>query len=246
MVEVQSIERENAVRRPFGKMTTATEKGGDAVVEIKDLISICDLMLERLARENPNAPWIVIGADGFSGSRYHIKQLIDSLVRKAYLVREGLPPITQADVDRDWRAVSGTKRGITTAIGFVKRIREWAVALNSKNEKIRRVGRPTNTEKDSATIVVAALTSHHGYENGAVTQFAPATNRGLATQFGLSPNALSRFLASRFPHEQKPHKKYVAACRNGTIGLWLMLWNRESPRHMAELTTAESGRRDGE
>ena len=216
------------------------------MVEIKDLISLCDLMLEVLRREDSNAPWIVIGAEGFSGSRYRIKQWIDALVRKAHDAREGLPPITQAEVDRDWRAVSGTKRGITTAIGFVARIREWAVASNSNKQKTPRVGRPKNTEKDSATIVLAALTAHHGYENGSVTNFEAATNRGLAAQFGLSPNALSRFLKSRFPLEQKPHKKYVAACRNRTIGSLLMLWNRELPAHMAELTTAESGRPNGE
>jgi len=212
------------------------------VVEIKDLISLCDLMLEVLRREDSNAPWIVIGAEGFSGSRYRIKQWIDALVRKAHDAREGLPPITQAEVDRDWRAVSGTKRGITTALGFVKRIRAWAVAENSKNRNSRRVGRPTNTEKDSTTRVLAALTVHHSYENGSVTQFAPATNRGLAEQFELSPNALSRFLRSRFPHEPKPHKKYAAACRNGTIGSLLMRWNRELPGHLADLTAAESGR----
>ena len=212
------------------------------MVQFEALISGCELVLERLTRENPNGPWIVVGAVGFSGSRYRLKQWIDDLVAEAHEVGEEPPPITQADVDRDWRAVSGTKRGITTALGFVKRIRAWAVAENSKNRNSRRVGRPTNTEKDSTTRVLAALTVHHSYENGSVTQFAPATNRGLAEQFELSPNALSRFLRSRFPHEPKPHKKYAAACRNGTIGSLLMRWNRELPGHLADLTAAESGR----
>jgi hypothetical protein len=120
------------------------------------------------------------------------------------------------------------------------------VNLHTESGTKRRVGRPTKSEKDSATKVLAALTAHHGYESGSVTEHAPASNRGLAAQFGLSPNALSRFLRSRFPHEHKPHKKYVAACHNGTIGSLLMLWNRELPGHLANLTAAESGHRDGE
>ena len=81
----------------------------------------------------------------------------------------------------------------------------------------RRAGRPKSTEKDSATKVIAALAAHHGYEeNGSVTNYEPATNRGLAKEYGLSPNALSRFLAATLGEDG--HKTYGIACRKKTIG----------------------------
>src|SRR5262245_30936460 len=40
----------------------------------------------------------------------------------------------------------------------------------------RRTGRPKKTEKGSQVLVLAALTKHHGYQDGAVTNPEPATN----------------------------------------------------------------------
>ena len=93
-------------------------------------------------------------------------------------------------------------------------------------------------------MVVSALCIHHGYESGSVTCFEAATNRGLAERFGLSPNALSRFLKEQFPEELRPHRKYVAACRNKTIGSLLSLWNRELPGRTVSLLPTESGQRE--
>jgi hypothetical protein len=109
----------------------------------------------------------------------------------------------------------------------------------------RRGGRPKKTEKDSATKVVAALSAHHGYESGSVTNYVPATNRGLAERFGVSKNALTRFLKDRFPNEEYPFKKYKVACRNKTIGTFLALWNGELPGHHADLMSHESGSEEG-
>src|SRR5579871_95860 len=58
----------------------------------------------------------------------------------------------------------------------------------------KRTGRRKKTEKDSASLVVAALNKWHGNEGGSVTNHEHATNRGLGEKFGLSKNALSRFL----------------------------------------------------
>jgi hypothetical protein len=94
----------------------------------------------------------------------------------------------------------------------------------------KRTGRPKNTEKDSASKVIAALNVHHGYEGGSVTNYEPAKNRQLA---GVSKNALSRFLADKLGNGG--HKKYVAACQNASIGTLLRLWNGETPDRHAEL-----------
>jgi hypothetical protein len=110
----------------------------------------------------------------------------------------------------------------------------------SQNVK-RRGGRPKKTEKDSATKVVAALNAHHRYESGSVTNYEAASNRGLAERFGVSQNALTRFLKDRFPDEERPFKKYQLACRNKTIGPLLALWNGELPGRHAGLMPHESG-----
>ena len=106
----------------------------------------------------------------------------------------------------------------------------------------RKRGRRKKTEKDSATRVIAALTLHHGYEGGGVTNPEPATNRGLAKRFDLAANSLSRFLRDQFPKVKSPDAKYKAACRNGTIGGLLVMWNRESVPRFAELLPHETNR----
>jgi hypothetical protein len=105
----------------------------------------------------------------------------------------------------------------------------------------RRTGRPKRSEKDSATKVIAALAAHHGYGVGmSVTNFEPATNRGLAEEYGMAANALSRFLNAMLGEDG--HNKYVTACRNGKIGSLLALWQREMPGHQADLRPEEYGR----
>ncbi len=109
----------------------------------------------------------------------------------------------------------------------------------------RKIGRPKKTEKDSATKVVAALSAHHGYGEGmSITNRQPATNRGLAEKYGLSANALSRFLKDQFPEDKSPHRRYEAACRKGNIGALLARWLREAPSRYADLLPHESGRED--
>ena len=56
-----------------------------------------------------------------------------------------------------------------------------------------KTGRPKRDEKDSATKVISALTTHHKYENGSVLNFEPATKSDMK-KLGLSEAALSRFL----------------------------------------------------
>jgi hypothetical protein len=137
------------------------------------------------------------------------------------------------------------------ALQQVGRLAEWLASAGRRHQEEgsqrtgkRRTGRPKKTEKDSETLVVAALSKWHGYEGGSVTNYEPATNRGLAGQSGLSKNALSRFLKKQFSKEENPHKRYVAACHNETIGALLTLWNREPLSRYADLQPHESGRED--
>jgi hypothetical protein len=146
-----------------------------------------------------------------------------------------------------------------------RRARHWAAAMRAfagviqgsfsgtaaERPAKRKTGRPKNSEKDSATKVVAALSMHHGYEGGSVTNYEPATNRGLvdvanrrlaAGERGLSENALSRFLTDKLG--EGGHNKYAAAWHQGAIGTFLALWRREAPERLAGLLPHESGRED--
>jgi hypothetical protein len=104
-----------------------------------------------------------------------------------------------------------------------------------------RAGRPKKADKDSAAKVVAALIKHHGYEdNGSVTNYEPATNRGLAADYALSGNALTRFLQDKLG--KNGQRQYKAACVNNKIGSYLALWNGDLPGRLAGLMPHESGR----
>jgi hypothetical protein len=106
----------------------------------------------------------------------------------------------------------------------------------------RKTGRPKKEEKDSATKVVAALSAHHGYEEGmSVTNPEPATNRGLR-RYGVSGNALTRFLKDKLGEDG--HKQYRTACRTGRISVLLRVWRRETPSHVLGLLPHESGSED--
>lgn len=111
-----------------------------------------------------------------------------------------------------------------------------------------RTGRRRKEEKDSADLVIAALTLHHGYQNGNVANDEPATNRSLAEMWNrggkpgkrkLADNALTRFL-----NNKGGMKKYQVACRNGKILGLLADWNREGLSHLAGLRPNEASPND--
>jgi hypothetical protein len=107
----------------------------------------------------------------------------------------------------------------------------------------RRAGRRRKTEKDSAAEVIAALSKHHGYdEDGSVTNREPATNQGLAEAYGLSNNALTRFLAAKLG--EGANKQYKAACRTGRVGAFLTLWRGELASHHTALRPGEDAEED--
>jgi hypothetical protein len=161
-------------------------------------------------------------------------------------VRAGLP--SPPAPEPHWGVPSERHRGVPSW-DWLRALENWFIEAEVRlaeggggRPAKRKIGRPKKTEKDSATLVVAALNKWHGYDS--VTNFDPATNRVLAEKYGVSPNALSRFLKDRFPEEEKPGKKYKAACRNKTIIDYLKLWNRDLPDRNAAILPHESGRRD--
>jgi hypothetical protein len=143
-----------------------------------------------------------------------------------------IPAVTKlAD---DWEAA--LRQGVITtgSAGPLKTRRNVRPAKN-------RTGRPKKTEKDSAAKVVAALSQHHGYGEGmSVMSREPATNRGLADQYDLSANALSRFLTSKLGKDG--HKQYHIACRDGRLGALLALWRGELPTRHADLRPGEDAK----
>jgi hypothetical protein len=107
-----------------------------------------------------------------------------------------------------------------------------------------RSGRPRRTDKGLIEKVVAALRKHHGYDDGSVTNYEPAKNTSLAKKYDLANNALTRFLAAKYPGQRKPYRSYAAACRSRLIGAHLRLWSGELPMHATRLLPHESGLTD--
>jgi hypothetical protein len=191
----------------------------------------CDLLAEWMLAGH--LPWSARPRP-FVGAERVVKGQLEQLIREAVdlgMTVDEIPSIDRLDE--------------TKAKAVLNKLRQWAaVALGGSGPAKHRTGRPKKTEKDSATKVIAALSKHHGYENGSVTNYAPATNRGLAGQYRLGGNALSRFLKERFPKEAKPHKKYEAACRDGSLGALLMFWNRELPSCLPDLLPHDRAHED--
>jgi hypothetical protein len=150
-----------------------------------------------------------------------------------------------------WRDPYSRANHLDTAIPVVTNLADdWEAALRqgvittgsagplNSRSNVRpakyRTGRPKKTEKDSVAKVVAALSQHHGYGEGmSVMNREPATNRGLADQYDLSPNSLSRFLTNKLGKDG--HKRYHIACHDGQIGTLLALWRGELPSHHSVL-----------
>lgn len=82
--------------------------------------------------------------------------------------------------------------------------------------------------------MVAALTRHHGREGRSVSNATPArldeiarlaSNPGKGVT--ISRSTVSRFFRKHFPDHG--YEEYVIACRDGTIGLRLSVWEGELP-----------------
>jgi hypothetical protein len=126
-----------------------------------------------------------------------------------------------------------------------ERIRRERVKVlpTPKDSKRKPQGRRLKQETGNDTLVLAALKNHHKYEScGSVGNFDPATNRGLAEAYDLSENALSRFLERKLGGDAG--RIYKNLCAKQEIGYHLTLWAGEGSSRLADLTAAESGRRD--
>lgn len=72
--------------------------------------------------------------------------------------------------------------------------------------------------------IIAALTQHHGYDNGSCTNLEPVGVNKLAQEIGVSKSTVSTFFKEQFDG----HNKYKVACRiAGTLGNSLKMLNGE-------------------
>jgi hypothetical protein len=216
------------------------------------LVNYCDLWLKRLGKEDPKAPWIVIGVGGDPAiedamrRRKRFKDWFDELIKQALDVNLGSPPLTQLQVDRDWKDIRTSAAAINTGVGYVKQIREWAEAKRvapADQPAKHRSGRPRKGERSKDDLVIAALATHHQYEPGGIIgNRTPASvkelvelSKGKDKKATFSTAAVSRFFKDGFP--DRGFRGYENACAQGRIGKLLAQWQGEDPEHRhAELT----------
>lgn len=113
---------------------------------------------------------------------------------------------------------------------------QHTTTIKNKEDRKQR-GRKRKHEKDSDQLVIAALAKHHQYDSGSVLNYEPATNRGLAKNYKLSNNALSRFFEDKGGIDEYRHW-----CINQTIGIKIAVWRGELDQHL-HLRPEEYGRR---
>jgi hypothetical protein len=81
-----------------------------------------------------------------------------------------------------------------------------------------RRGRPARGLAAGWQKVVAALLTHHRYENGSVIHWEPAPLATLAKLAGVSTSTASRWLASIFATDKgEGYERYRAACQGGLL-----------------------------
>lgn len=94
---------------------------------------------------------------------------------------------------------------------------ETATATTPKSKR-------STTNGEARTKIIAALTQHHGYDNGSCTNLEPVGVNKLAGEINVSSSTVSTFFKEQF----QGHNKYKVACRNaGTLGNSLKMLNGE-------------------
>ena len=100
-----------------------------------------------------------------------------------------------------------------------------------------------STEKGEARVkIIAALTTHHKYQDGSCLKLEPIGNNELAREVDVSPSTASAFFAKEF----KGYTKYRATCRDTTqLVASLKLLNQDfSPHHLFGGKSPDGGGRD--
>lgn len=95
-----------------------------------------------------------------------------------------------------------------------------------------------STEKNEAQVkLIAALTRHHGYENGSCSNFEPIASNELARQAHVAKSTASTFFKNEFDN----HRAYKNACMNRTklVAMLKLLNNEYRPHHLLGLPVAK-------
>jgi hypothetical protein len=109
-----------------------------------------------------------------------------------------------------------------------------------------RRGRPARGSPVGWQKVVAALLTHHRYDNGSVLNWEPAPLATLAKHAGVSTSTASRWLANIFGADKgEGYERYRAACQSELLAV--VLTGLAEPRRLARCITgadidAASGR----
>jgi hypothetical protein len=200
---------------------------------VKDLPAVCQQMVEQIIAIAPPFP-------EDPGDEEQRREFAQGQQRAIETFQQGMKRLQDAR-DRLWRFQQDMDSFPAPGLATAGQAISTPAGVSDPTAR-RKTGRPKKEEKDSATKVVAALSAHHGYGEGmSVTNREPATNRGLR-QYGVSGNALSRFLNAKLG--EGGHRKYKAACRTGRIGVLLSVWRGETPSRLLDLQPHESGRED--
>lgn len=179
-----------------------------------------------------------------------VAPLIDQLVEKSIRLGRSERPDTNFQDESD-------------ALAALNGVLEWAESKwsppgdkqrQSKEQPLKRTGRPVKGETGRDMLVVAALAKHHNYRSGgSIGNYTPASVRGMCEAYNkeagsskphLTTAAVTRFFQKQFGAD-RGHKGYVAACNKNapvTIGMLLAKWQDELPSQQPTLTDDECGR----
>lgn len=106
---------------------------------------------------------------------------------------------------------------------------------NGKRQTKHR-GRPNKADRPKTLLVLHALLTHHGWEEGGhVGNATAATLQELAALADVNPATVSRYLGTQFGDKANAHERYAVACVKGRIGGLLTLWQGKAGKQLAAL-----------
>jgi hypothetical protein len=120
-------------------------------MSLTELVAQCDDVLQWLdGDELKRLAWVHLTGSADVGARQQIRLRLISLLRAA-VEAVGEPPVTEEEVLRATKETMLKPLGVTAAVRLVKRLRAWAVALNTPAAKSSDQRMPANEAKVKPT-----------------------------------------------------------------------------------------------